>query len=211
MYDKIHDLFPNTINADEESALSEAYNVSSKVGTKEDTKGKTEPKVVFPLISIWRTENPPNQEGSNEGNYPAILRGRRFDVSNSNGFRVRTFPISITYQVSIWSDKRVEVDDIYAEFLMLFFVDEPYIRVRAVEADFRNDDTGDKEKVIIDEEFSIQLEDSSTTIDTTSFSDRGRMYRQDIIISIDNAKLFFLGDKSKIAKYIPLDMQVIEK
>lgn len=205
LYNKIHELFPNVVNSSEDSALSDSLD-SDRGNSKEKLPDDKEIEVMLPLISFWRTDNPPAMSGFNEGNYAEILRGRRNDVSQSNGFNLRTFPVSISYQITIWSDKRIEVDEIYQEFLMLFFVDEPYIKVTAVKADFMNEDTDDKDKVVVEEEFSLQLEDSSSNIDVSSFSDRGRIYRQDIIVSIDNAKLFYLGNNMKVAKTIPVKL-----
>lgn len=197
LYDKIHELFDNVINADESSVFSEAYDID--VDTQE--KRKT-PSIALPLISFWRTGNPPNLEG--DGNYPSILKGRnyaRFNCSDPQPYR--TFPVLISYQISIWSDVRREVDEIFREFCMLFFVDEPYLTIR-VANELYEDNDGDKRKLLIDEQFSLILIDSSTEIDTTSFPDRGRIYRQDIMIEVQNAKMFYLGHKKQmITNVIP--------
>lgn len=179
LYKKIHELFPNVVNSSEDDAFKNSIN--NDVPTKE--KDREDPSVVFPLISFWRTGNPPNLE--EDGNYPTILRGRqRKNIEAMTSDMMRTFPVKISYQITIWSDKRVQVDDIYREFVMLFFVDEPYIRVQV-------DDTNT-------EDFSLILVDSEFNADTTSFSDRGRVYRQDIMIELPSAKLFYRYDGPKL-------------
>lgn len=185
LYKKISEVFPNVINSAEESVFDNLSEGKTNINTKE--KQDEVPKVMFPLISFWRTGNPPNMLGDGEGNYSSILRGRYIEIKEK---RVRVFPISITYQLSIWSDRRKEVDDIYREFLMMFFVDNPYLKVEV------------EEEYI--EEFSLQLIDSTTNIDTTSFLEKGRLYRQDIIIELPNAKLFYDGESSELMKNIDL-------
>lgn len=185
LYKKISEVFPNVINSTEDSTFDNVAEKNMNIPTKE--LEDENPKVVLPLVSFWRTGNPPNILAEGEGNYPAILRGvLRKDGYNLTGKYIRTFPISISYQISIWSDRRKEVDDIYREFLMMFIIDEPYLSIKVDEDYF--------------EEFSLQLVDSFTNIDTMSFPNKGRLYRQDIVIDIPNAKLFYDGESTKLVK-----------
>lgn len=78
LYNKIHDLFDNVVNADDSSAFNEA--AYSDTDTQENAS-KKKPKITLPLISFWRTGNPPNFE--QDGNYPAVLKGRFYDRQGS--------------------------------------------------------------------------------------------------------------------------------
>ena len=206
LYDKIHDLFNNVVNADEYSALTEGSNLP-EVPTKENSSD-IKSKLTFPLISFWRVSNPPNLD--TDGNYPQILKGHRHDFDKSNYRAYRTFPVSITYQVSIWSDTRREVDEIYREFCMLFFVDEPYLKINIDNVKFV-DEEGEDQVFNLSEEFSLQLVDSSTEIDTSSFSDKGRIYRQDIMIEIPNAKMFYFGKNLSKVLHASLSLEVVNR
>lgn len=181
---KLKIVFPNVINSSEDSALFNSAERYSNIPKKESDKSKA--TIALPMISFWRIENPPNIYGSMEGNFPLVNKGLLLRDKDNY---IQSIPISIQYQVSIWSDRRQEVDDIYREFLMYILHDEPYLRVKV-------------DKFNITEDFTLLLVDSSTNIDTSSFIDGGRMYRQDIILEIDNAKLWYTGSEVNRVKDI---------
>lgn len=181
---KLKIVFPNVINSSEDSALFNSAERYSNIPKKESDKSKA--TIALPMISFWRVENPPNIYGSMEGNFPLVNKGLLLRDKDNY---IQSIPISIQYQVSIWSDRRQEVDDIYREFLMYILHDEPYLRVKV-------------DKFNITEDFTLLLVDSSTNIDTSSFIDGGRMYRQDIILEIDNAKLWYTGSEVNRVKDI---------
>ena len=42
----------------------------------------------------------------------------------------RTLPVTLSYQITIWSDRRSEVDDIYRELMMYLVTDNPHITLK---------------------------------------------------------------------------------
>lgn len=190
MLHKLEEVFPNVINSADQSAFSNYAEHRHDVDKMEDSD-KSLATITLPLISFWRVENPLNRFGSMEGNFAMIRQGILHKPTKDTGQYLQTIPISIQYQVSIWSDKRKEVDDIYRELLMFLSYDEPYLRVKVEYED-------------VTEDFTLNITDTSTDIDTSSFTDSGRMYRQDIILEIDNAKLWYKGREFSPVKNIPI-------
>ena len=161
--DKITNVYENTVFSDS----AEAFKTSAE--------GLGEGEVLLPLISIYRIGNPLNL-GAYETD-SATKKGR-FDPHLSS--RVKTFPITMLYQIDIWSDRKVEVDGIWRELVHFLYVD-PVLQVPL-------------EGLSLPEDFTLRLLDTDDTSDVSEFSDRGRLYRQTLNIEIANAKLLFTSE-----------------
>lgn len=152
-------------------------------------------KVNVPLISFWRISNPVATESDN---FPRRHRGKLMstDLVSSTGVRWRTLPVTITYQITIWSDRRTEVDDIYRELMMYLITDNPHIVVKL-------------EGMDTPEEFYIKVVDTDSTTDVDSFSDRGKLYTQNILVEVPDAQLLF-SREVPIAKNIQIRTVVVD-
>ncbi len=157
--------FDNIINSAESRAFEDVAEHTDKV------------KVKFPLISFWRIANPVDFPG---GNFAMRHRGKivQTDYTDQKGVRWRALPVKLTYQITIWSDKRREVDDIYRELMMYLMTDNPHIEVMM-------------EGMEVPEKFVLEVTDTDTTTDVDSFTDRGRIYTQNILVDVPEAQLLF--------------------
>ena len=157
--------FDNIINSAESKAFDNIADHTDKV------------RVDFPLISFWRIANPVDFSG---GNFAMRHRGKVVsnDYVDMKGTRWRALPVRITYQITIWSDKRREVDDIYRELMMYLITDNPHITVMMQGMD-------------VPEDFVLEVTDTDTTTDVDSFADRGRIYTQNILVDVPEAQLLF--------------------
>ena len=157
--------FDNIINSAESRAFKDVAEHTDKV------------KVKFPLISFWRVANPVDFPG---GNFAMRHRGKivQTDYTDQKGVRWRALPVKLTYQITIWSDRRREVDDIYRELMMYLMTDNPHIEVMM-------------EGMEVPEKFVLEVTDTDTTTDVDSFADRGRIYTQNILVDVPEAQLLF--------------------
>lgn len=157
--------FNNIINSAESRAFGDVAEHTDKV------------KVKFPLISFWRIANPVDFPG---GNFAMRHRGKivQTDYTDQKGVRWRALPVKLTYQITIWSDRRREVDDIYRELMMYLITDNPHITVMMQGMD-------------VPENFVLEVTDTDTTTDVDSFADRGRIYTQNILVDVPEAQLLF--------------------
>lgn len=157
--------FDNIINSAESRAFGDVAEHTDKV------------KVKFPLISFWRIANPVDFPG---GNFAMRHRGKivQTDCTDQKGVRWRALPVKLTYQITIWSDRRREVDDIYRELMMYLMTDNPHIEVMM-------------EGMEVPEKFVLEVTDTDTTTDVDSFADRGRIYTQNILVDVPEAQLLF--------------------
>lgn len=157
--------FDNIINSAESRAFGDVAEHTDKV------------KVKFPLISFWRIANPVDFPG---GNFAMRHRGKivQTDYTDQKGVRWRALPVKLTYQITIWSDRRREVDDIYRELMMYLMTDNPHIEVMM-------------EGMEVPEKFVLEVTDTDTTTDVDSFADRGRIYTQNILVDVPEAQLLF--------------------
>ena len=157
--------FDNIINSAKSRAFGDVAEHTDKV------------KVKFPLISFWRVANPVDFPG---GNFAMRHRGKivQTDYTDQKGVRWRALPVKLTYQITIWSDRRREVDDIYRELMMYLMTDNPHIEVMM-------------EGMEVPEKFVLEVTDTDTTTDVDSFADRGRIYTQNILVDVPEAQLLF--------------------
>ena len=177
--------FPNIVNA----AESKAFDTSVD-------KNSCKVEVQMPMISFWRIANPLTYEGG--GNFAMRHRGRRMSVDKEEctAEAWRSLPVTLSYQLTIWSDRRSEVDDIYRELMMYLLTDNPHITIQL-------------EGMETPEEFYIHVTDTDTSTDVDSFSDKGRLYTQNIMIDIPDAQLIFSRNFT-IAKNIQIRSVVLD-
>ena len=178
--------FSNIMNSAESVAFSNIV---------EEGEEKKNLRIEVPMISFWRTANPLAVEGG--GSFGLRHRGRLIGQDDDNTHRWRALPINISYQITIWSDKRREVDDIFRELMMYLMIDNPHIEVK-----FEGRDTPEK--------FLIEVTDTDDGTDIEGFDERGRLYMTHILIDIKEAQLIF-DRYSPRAKDIPVRSLVIDK
>lgn len=169
--------FPNIIN----SAESQAWDNFANEDLTANGRLKKVAEVTLPMISFWRIANPLTYVGG--GNFAMRQRGRVASKNEEEGTAVRwrSLPISLSYQITIWSDKREEVDDIYRELIMYLVTDNPHISIQL-------------EGMETPQEFMLEVVDTDTSTDVDSFDNYGRIYTQHILVDITDAQLFFSKD-----------------
>lgn len=176
--EKVKKVFPNVTWADEDGALNRNAEKDNKL------------VATLPLITLYRTNNTFNFEQF--GNDSHTRRGRYVLPSEE---RIKAFPVNIFYQMDIYSDKRVEVDDIWREIIQFFYTD-PEIDVHF-------------EGLEIPYKYVVWLVDTDNTTDVSSFSDKGRIHRQTINLEVRQAQMLFTK-YVKAAREIPLRMVEID-
>lgn len=176
LVNKFKEVFGNVVNS-EHSVLFERAS---------DEKAE----IQIPMISIWRITSSPNLEGSSD---PFIRRGYKVGRRSDGdvGF-LKSYPMKIIYQVDIWSDLRIEVDDIYRELLMFLF-EEPNLTLELEEL----------KDVEWAEDFYIRVLDSDLASDFAEMERSGILYRNTILLEIENARLFFTRNVKPV-KEIPI-------
>lgn len=163
--------------------------------TEDATDGNAE--LLVPLISIWRLGNPLDFEGWAN---TAVTDLGHFYSEGKEGTRVKALPIRVLYQISIISDKRKEVDDIFRELAMFLF-EENTLTVCF--------DSAIEGLPPIKRDFTIKMLDNNDLTDYASFGDKGRLYREVINIEIPNGKLIF-EKREKTVLEIPVRTYIME-
>lgn len=178
--------FDNIINASEDSAFNESVGDDLIDGKSH----RHDANVKFPLVSFWRTSCSLAQVGG--GNFMQRRTGRLVDKDKEtcNGVRWRSLPISLSYQITIWSDKLEETDDIFRELIMYLVTDNPHISIQL-------------EGMIKPQQFMLEVTDTDSGTDPSSFDDKGKIYTQHILVDVTEAQLFFSRD-IKLAREIPI-------
>jgi hypothetical protein len=113
----------------------------------------------LPLISVYRVAN----VWTDDLDHGHIWLGR----SNHDGSRTLSFKLDITYQIDIWSVERLHTDGILCD-LIFYLVDYPNLSL----------DIPDHGH----EDFSLRITGIDSEIDTSSFEDTGRLYRNTITL-----------------------------
>ena len=180
-YLKSHLNFPNIVNSSDDTA----FNYSAD----ENSRSK-DLSIALPMISFWRiSNNLINESGGNfRGKHEARVMSK--DIPNKTAHYRRELEIVIDYQITIWASTRKVCDDIFRELAMLLVTDCPYIPVYIPGLEYP-------------EKFDLIVTDTDTSIDLSEFSDKGRIYRQNLTIELPDAKLVFTKD-SPLVTSIPL-------
>lgn len=139
-------------------------------------------KVTLPLITFDRISN---QLSTDTFSHPSSFRGG-WDGGHTMS---RDLPVNLVYQINIWSDDRYECDDLWREITAYFFLHS------ILEVKYENTE--------VVKEYPTFITNVDIDIDTTSFSDNGRLYRQIITLEVRDARLLF-EKNSNLVKEIPL-------
>lgn len=172
--EKLENVFPNVILAPPDDAFS---------------RSNEDGKVKLPLISAWRLSNPINFE---EFNHYETFTGRRSRQLQDNMVLTEGLPITITYQIDIWAQKREYADGIYRE-LVYYLMTNPNLQLKIPSVDSPVD-------------FSMKLTDVDTSTDYASFDSNNIVHRYTLTYEVPYAKLFFEHDSAKLVKSIPITL-----
>lgn len=133
----------------------------------------------LPLISVYRIGN----EWTNDISYPELWQGR---VNSEGTRRVLAFSIDVTYQIDIWSTDRITCDGILCD-LIFYLLDNPNLVIEVPNYDI--------------EDFSVRITGLDTDIDTSSFGETGRLYRN--IITLESDISIFRSANTKYTNVVP--------
>lgn len=117
----------------------------------------------LPLISVYRISN----EWTNDVNFNEMWQGR---VNFEGTKRALSFSIDVIYQIDIWSSDRISCDGILCD-LIFYILDNPNLVIEVP-----NYGT---------EDFSVRITGLDSDIDTSSFGETGRLYRNIITLESD--------------------------
>lgn len=183
MKKKIKEVFDNTELAQEERLFSDSIEEGAILS--------------LPKISIFRLSNVLSYDKSTDSRvrsgYQAFSEDKNF-VSN-----IHSVPVIITYQIDIYSDKRIEVDELFKELSFYLYMND------SLHVEFNlSDDT------ILEEDYTIKVIDNQSQTDFSSFDERGRLYRETLNVEIPNADLPFIYT-SKTVRHIPIHQYVFRR
>lgn len=181
VYDKIHALYDEVIFG----SPDEIFKINAK-----NHKGK----VLMPFIGLWRVPDfSVNRELFNDSYVrygpvrSTIGTPKNLEYPNQK-VSMQGIPVSLQYQVDIYSIKRDYCDGLAAE-LMLEFFQNPWVNVI-------QKDMGD-----FVQQFNIDMEDS--VVDNTSiseFDETNRFYRLTITLNMPSAVIYKISDIPRIEK-----------
>ena len=183
MKKKIKEVFDNTELAQEERLFYDSIEEGAILS--------------LPKISIFRLSNVLSYDKSTDSRvrlgYQAFSEDKNF-VSN-----IHSVPVIITYQIDIYSDKRIEVDELFKELSFYLYMND------SLHVEFNlSDDT------VLEEDYTIKVIDNQSQTDFSSFEDKGRLYRETLNVEIPNADLPFIYT-SKTVKQIPIHQYVMKR
>lgn len=186
MTKRIKNLYPETYFAAPEEIFS--INAKNHGGTK----------IVMPMIGVYRL--PDFSINSSFHNEPQarfgvpVLTGNHKNPEFPNKpVASHLVPVSLQYQIDVYSVKREICDGLTAE-LILEFIEEPWLDVNLKSL---GDDYVQK--------FSIKIDDSvSDNTSLTEFDETGRFYRLTITLNIEQAYLMRV-DKDLIIDTVEVD------
>lgn len=174
--EKIRKVFDNTFFMDEVNYFTSIQ--SSETERNPDAPGK----IILPMITINRIANSPNL--SAYGNDAMIRRGFVHNAGESGSFAVKEFPIDCTYQISIWSNLREQVDGMWGE-LLFYLYEDPEIEVII--------DGLNLHRLV-----PVQIESTEIGSDYTTFDEQGKLHSQFITITVPQARLYRTVDNPVI-------------
>lgn len=133
-------------------------------------------KVKLPLVSGYRINSPVNFDQVNSFE---VFTGRvtRKGTSSSDIIREQGIPVTLIYQIDIWSDYRYIADGIYRE-LVYYMMRNPNLSIQLPEMETPY-------------EFSMRLTDVDSPTEYGDFSNTNVIHRYTLTYEIDNARMFF--------------------
>ena len=190
MYDRLHSLYDEVVFA----APEEAMKVNAKLHLG---------KVVLPFIALWRLPDfSINTDMYNDSFTRAgfnFLKTKNLVNRNDTSDRRVTMyglPVTLSYQIDIYSTKRDVCDGLTSELLMEF-KQRPYLNVQV-------HDMGETSI-----QFNLDLDESITdNTDISGFNESNRLYRLTITINLTEAVIYRVDDYKKVEK-VYLDFRTI--
>jgi hypothetical protein len=178
LFDKIKGIYDEVIFASPDEAFK--INASQHDG-----------RVLMPFISVWRLpEFAINRMTYNDSRVRAGDRLRFVDNTQKN---LRGVPVTLTYQVDIYSNKRNSCDGITSE-LVLHLLENPYVNVCF----------GGGEEPFV-QQFELVVSDNiNDNTNISDFEDTGRSYRL-TVEAVFNEAIIYRVDKD----YAPLVEKVL--
>lgn len=190
VFDRVHSLYDEVVFSSPEEALK----VNAKLH---------QGKVVLPFIAVWRL--PDFSINTDMYNDSFTRTGFTFlktkNLTNRNKTEDRRvamygLPVTLSYQIDIYSTKRDVCDGLTSELLMEF-KQRPYLNVQI-------HDMGETSV-----QFNIDLDESVTdNTDISGFNENNRLYRLTITINLTEAVIYKIDDYSKVDK-VYIDFRVI--
>ena len=161
---KLKNVFGNVMRVSSDRAFKDYASYQEGI---EDTT------VRLPLITFYRMDN--QYALDKFENFHTIRDG--FVVGDKYH---RKLPIEISYQLSIWSDRREEVDDIFRE-LSMYLYNQPDIDVKF-------------EGIEQIHSYATRLVNTRNLSEPVNLENTGYIYRQVIDLIVPNADLIFVDD-----------------
>jgi hypothetical protein len=159
---------------------------------------KNDGRVLMPFISVWRL----NDFSINRVVYndKRVRDGARIRMGNDLNSPIRFsrgIPVMLTYQIDVYSNKRITCDGIASE-LVLALSENPYVDVIVEGVDGRS----------FTQQFGIVISDS--IVDNTSisdFEDTNRIYRLTVEVVINEAIIYRIDKyNSKLVEKVLVDI-----
>lgn len=191
MLKKVKALYPETFFA----APEEIFGMNAK------NHGGT--KVVMPMIGVYRMPdisiNTAYYNDMQVRNGVVGLRNTHRNIEfPGNDVASHILPVSLQYQIDVYSIKREICDGLAAE-LALEFYENPWVNVNL--------------KCVSEEcvqQFSVRIDESlSDNTSISEFDDTGRFYRLTLTVNIDQAYLFRV-DKTWVIETVEVDYDSLE-
>jgi hypothetical protein len=155
---------------------------------------KNDGRVLLPFISVWRLpEFTINRQTYNDSRVRQGSTLRLGTEANSPLRAARGVPVTLTYQLDVYSNKRTTCDGIASE-LILHLLEHPYINV--------NIDGLDRNFV---QQFEIIVSDSvNDNTSVSEFEDTGRIYRLTLEITLNDAVIYRIDrhDNKQVEKVL---------
>jgi hypothetical protein len=159
--------------------------------------GQHDGRVLMPFISCWRL--PEFSINRTTYNDVRVRKGsgiRLGEAANSPSRNIKGVPVTLTYQIDIYSNKRVTCDGIAAELLLLM-LESPYIDVVIPE-------------INLTQQFELVISDNvNDNTSISEFEDTGRIYRLTIEAILNDAIIYRINKyDSKLVEKVLVDISV---
>lgn len=192
MTKRVKNLYPETYFAAPEEIFS--MNAKNHGGTK----------IVMPMLGVYRLPdfsiNPSyHNEPQTRFGVPLLVGQHKNPEFPNKPVASHMVPVSLQYQIDVYSVKREVCDGLAAELIMEF-LEDPWVDVNIKSI---GDDYVQK--------FSIKLEDSvSDNTSLTEFDETGRFYRLTLTLNIEQAYLTRI-DKTMVIDTVEVDYNIIDE
>jgi hypothetical protein len=155
-------------------------------------------QVLMPFVSVWRM--PEFAINRAQYNDVRVRYGESLRLADSNIRKARGVPVTLTYQIDVYSNKRITCDGIASE-LLLNFLESPFVNVRF---NFFG--------VTFEQQFEMVTSDNvSDNTNISDFEDTGRIYRLTIEVLLSEAIIYRVdGFDSKLVEKVLVDIKDID-